>query len=263
MRLYLELMRVSFRRHRAYGAANIAGLLTNGFFGLLRSYVFIALFQARPIAEGYDLRDALTYTWITQALIMPVMLWGWTEIAATIESGDVVSDFSKPFSYFGYWLSRDYGRAAYYTLFRALPTALMGFVLFHILLPRDPRTWVLFAASVLIAIAISFCIRFLINLSAFWTTDVRGFVGMALLFTNFMSGFVVPVEFFPPWLRSVAEALPFAGMVSVPMNVWLERADAPDLFWLVLRQALWVGVLVLASQAMLRAATRKLVVQGG
>ena len=263
MRAYLEAMRMSYRRYRTYGAANVAGLLTNAFFGLLRSYVFIALYQARPVAEGYRLEDALTYVWATQALIMPMYLWGWQEIALTIRSGDVVSDLSKPFDYFGFWLSRDLGRAAYHILYRWLPTILMGVVLFDIRLPHNPATWPIFAASLLLAIVISFCLRLMINVGAFWTTDVRGLMGMTFLFVNFLSGFLVPLEFFPPALRAIAEALPFAGMISIPMNVFLERPRGADLLFLLAKQALWAALFVLAAQLLLHAATRKLVVQGG
>lgn len=263
MRLYLEAMRLSYRRYRAYGAANVAGLITNAFWGLLRSYVFIALYRTRPVAEGYDLHDALTYVWATQALIMPIMMWGWVEIAETIRTGDVVSDLSKPFSYFGFWLSRDLGRAGYHLLFRWLPTMLVGLILFQIRLPERPVTWLLYALSLLLAIILSFCIRFIINVGAFWVTDVRGLFSMVLTAVNFLSGFLVPLEFFPPLFRTLVEALPFAGMISIPMNVFLERAQGIDALLLLGKQALWVGTFALAAELLLRRATRKLVVQGG
>ncbi len=263
MRVYLETMRLSFRRHRAYGAANVAGLITNGFFGVVRSYVFIALFQARPTAEGYDLANALTYVWVTQALIMPVLLWSWLEIALTIRSGDVASDLSRPWSYFGYWLSRDLGRAAYHVLYRSLPTLLLGLLLFRIKLPSSPMPWALFACSVLLAVVLGFCIRFMVNVLGFWTTDVRGLYGIVFLGVNFLSGFLVPLAFFPPAVRSLVEALPFAGLISVPMNMLLERAERWQALRLLVLQAFWVLVFVLLSEAVLRAGARKLVVQGG
>lgn len=263
MRVYLAAMRLSYQRYRTYGAANVAGLVTNCFFGLLRSFVFIALYQARPVAEGYTLHDALTYVWLTQALIMPIYLWGWFEIALTIRSGDVIADLLKPVDYFGYWLSRDLGRAVYHVLYRWLPTLAIGLLLFGVRLPRHPTTWLLFTGSLLLAIVISFCLRFAINVSAFWTLDARGVSGMTLLFVNFLSGFVVPLEFFPPALRAIVEQLPFAGLISMPVNVFLERARGVDLLVLLVRQALWALAFVLAARVLLRVALRKLVVQGG
>ena len=49
---------------------------------------------------------------------MVVQLWGWWDVEATIRSGDVVTDLARPFSFLGYWLARDLGRAAYFLLFR-------------------------------------------------------------------------------------------------------------------------------------------------
>jgi ABC-2 type transport system permease protein len=263
VRVYWEAGRMSYRRYRTYGAATLAGLLTNAFFGLLRSSVYIAFYQNRPVAEGYTLADALTYVWLTQGLIMPLYLWGWLEIADTIRSGAIASDLAKPVDYFGFWLARDLGRAVYHILYRWLPTLAMGLLLFRIRLPADPVTWAAFALSFGLAIVLSFCLRFMINVIGFWTTDVRGAMGMVLLFVNFLSGFLVPLEFFPPALRDVVTALPFAGMVSIPTRIFLGHVQGLELLALLAQQALWVAVFVAAAQLLLRAAARKLVVQGG
>ena len=100
MRLYWEVAKRSFQRQLAYRAATLAGLVTNTFFGYLRGAVFIALFATRPEVAGWDVRDALTYVWLTQALIMIVQLWGWWEVADNIKTGDVASDLAKPFDYY-------------------------------------------------------------------------------------------------------------------------------------------------------------------
>lgn len=263
MRVYLEAMRLAYRRYRTYGAATVAGLATNAFFGVLRSYVFIALYQNRGVTQGYSLHDAVSYVWLSQAMIMPLYLWSWFEIADTIRSGDIITDLSKPFDYFGYWLSRDLGRAAYHLIYRWLPTMLMGAILFGLRLPHNPLTWLWFALSLLMAVVLSFCLRFAINVSGFWTTDVRGLYGFAFLFVNFLSGFLVPLAFFPSLLGSVANALPFAGMISIPLTIFLEQAQGWALARLLLEQALWLAVFVAGARLVMRAAMHKLVVQGG
>lgn len=263
MRVYLEALRMSYRRYRTYGAATLAGLATNGFFGLLRSAVFVAFYAQRPVAEGYSLHDALTYVWLTQGMIMPLYLWGWLEIAETIRTGAIASDLAKPFNYFGFWLSRDLGRAAYHLLYRWLPTMIIGFMFFRIRLPEKPLTWLAFALSFLLAIVLSFCLRFMINVIGFWTTDVRGIMGMVLLFVNFLTGFLVPLEFFPPTLRAIVTELPFAAIISIPNKIFLEQARGAELLILLSRQLFWVVVFIAAAQLLLRSATRKLVVQGG
>jgi ABC-2 type transport system permease protein len=104
---------------------------------VLRSFLFLGLFQSRETAAGWSVRDAIDYVWTTQALIMPIYFWNWAEIATTIRTGDGVSDLAKLVDYYAFWLSRDAGRAIYHTLFRWLPTMLVGAALFGVRLPTE------------------------------------------------------------------------------------------------------------------------------
>jgi len=126
MRLYWEVARRALQRQLAYRTENLAGAVTNIFFGYLRAAVLLAVYQATSNVGGYDAEAAVTYAWITQALIMVVALWGWWDVELTIRTGDVVSDLAKPFSYLGFWVARDLGRAAYYVMFRAAPILVAG-----------------------------------------------------------------------------------------------------------------------------------------
>jgi len=263
MRLYWEVAKRAFQRQLAYRTANLAGLTTNAFFGYVRAAVFVAAFHARGEIAGYDLPSAITYTWITQALIMVVMLWGWWDVATTITTGQVVSDLSKPFSYLGFWLARDAGRALYFLLFRAVPVMLVGELLFDLRWPSSAAVWLLFGGSLMLANVVCFGCRFLINLTAFWLTDAKG-VG-ALVFTSlyFLSGLVVPLRLLPEGVQAVALALPFAGILQTPADVFLERVTGVELVTAVVLQAFWAAALMVLSQVTLVAATRRLVVQGG
>ncbi len=161
MRVYIEVAKRAFQQQLAYRTANLAGLATNAFWGALRSFLFVGLFQGREAAAGWSVHDAIDYVWITQALIMPVYFWNWSEIAVTIRTGDVVSDLAKPVDYYAFWLSWDAGRAIYHTLFRWLPTTLLGEVLFGVRLPADAARWGWFFLSVALAVWRSFGLRFL------------------------------------------------------------------------------------------------------
>ena len=54
----------------------LAGIFTNSVFGIIYSFAYLALWDQRPHAGGYDATDAVTYVWIGQALLMTVALWG-------------------------------------------------------------------------------------------------------------------------------------------------------------------------------------------
>ena len=218
MRLYWEVARRALQRQLAYRTENLAGLAANGFFGYLRAALLVAVYRTTNDVAGYDVQEAVTFAWVTQALIMIVAMWSWWDVEETIRTGDVVSDLAKPFSYLGFWLARDLGRACYFVLFRAAPVLLLGQILFGLHWPSSVGAWLAFALSLLMATVISFAWRFLINVSAFWTTDARGLGGLASAAAMFLGGFVIPVRFFPDWLQSIAFALPFNAFIQTPAD---------------------------------------------
>jgi ABC-2 type transport system permease protein len=262
MRLYLAVAERSFRRHLAYRAAALAGVFTNSIFGGVISAVWVAFFRDNPAetVAGYSQEEALTYVWVAQAMLAPVAIWGWWEMAHTIRTGDVVSDLMKPFDYYLYWLSQHLGRAASQLLVRFLPTLAIGALFFDLSLPTAPGRWLVFAFSLALAVVVSFGIIFLFNVSAFWLSDVMGTRMFSLAVVNFLSGQYVPLAFFPDWLRLIANALPFRAMFMTPIEVLLGKGN---LALLLAQQAVWIAVLAAAGYAVLGRAVRKVVVQGG
>jgi ABC-2 type transport system permease protein len=263
MRLYWEVARRAYQRQLAYRTSNIAGLITNCVFGYLRAAVMLALYATEETIGGYGRQEAVSYLWITQAYVMVIALWGWYEVEQTIRTGDVVSDLAKPFSYLGYWLARDYGRATYHLLFRGVTILLVGHLSFGLRWPDSPLTYLAFAFSLAVGVAVSFGFRFLMNLSAFWTTDARGtiLVGGALI--TFLSGFLVPLPFFPEWARAVLAVLPFASIVQTPTDIFLERLSGGALLTALAQQVGWAAALLLVCQLAVGLATRRVLVQGG
>ena len=263
MRLYWELARRGWGRYAAYPGATWAGVFTNTFFGFLIADILLAVYEERDSVGSYDARDAVTYTWLAQGLLMTVFIWGWYEVALRVQSGDVATDLQRPLDLQAYWLAQDLGRGAYHALFRGVPPFVLGAFFFDVRLPGEPLLWPAFVVSVTLAVVVSFAFRFLFNLAAFWLLDYRGVGVLAMVLSTFFSGQIVPVPFFPQWLETLAWALPFASMVQAPIEVFLGHAEGLELAGLLLLQSAWAGALLLLGRAVLRAGMRKLVVQGG
>jgi ABC-2 type transport system permease protein len=263
MRLYWEVAVRGYRRYATYRGATIAGVFTNTVFGFMRAYVYLALFASREEVGGFDVSDTLTYTFATQGMLMVAYIWGWWEVALTIRSGDVVTDLSRPIDYQLYWLAQDLGRATYHAIFRGIPPFVIAALVFDLRLPEHPATWLLFVLSVYLAVCVSFAMRFMVNLSAFWLMDYRGVGGLMAAAWTFLSGFAVPLTFFPDGLRQVVWLLPFAGLVQIPVQIFLEKGTAGELGAMLALQAGWAVLLFLAARTVLGAATRKVVIQGG
>jgi ABC-2 type transport system permease protein len=263
MRLYWELAVRGFQRTAAYRTAAISGAITNTFFGFLRAYVFIALFETRPDAGGYTLEDALTFTFLTQGMAALTEIFSWWRIAESVQTGQVATDLSRPFDYEFYWLAQDYGRALFQFFFRSVPPFIAGMIVFDIGLPSDPILWLAVTPSLVLAVTVSFAWRFCLNLTAFWLLDYRGVAGIGSLVALLLSGFIVPIAMFPDTVRTVVYLLPFASMIAIPIDIFLGKLHGEDLIAALLLQSFWAVATLWFGRLVLAAALRKLVVQGG
>lgn len=263
MRMYWELGKRSFQQQFAYRAATIAGLFTNSVFGVMLASVYLALFWDQPESAsvgGFTAQQTVTYTWIGQAMIMPVIFWGWWLIVDTIRTGTVVMDMLKPMDYFVYWLSRDLGRAAAQVITRGIPTLMVGAILFDLVWPENWQRWVAFLISVPFAVMVSFCLRFMFNLWGFWLLDHRGISSVVILVTGVFSGHLLPISWYPPAIRDVINVLPFRSMLMTPVEIWLGQVSIARGLSM---QVLWTLVTIGCCYVVLRFAERKVVVQGG
>jgi ABC-2 type transport system permease protein len=263
VRLEWEIARRGYRRYAAYPAATWAGVLTNTVFGFLQAYILLSLFATRDEIGGYDATDTITYVWLTQAMIGAVAVFGWVDVAERITSGDVATDLARPVHPLRAGLAFDYGRAIYQVIFRGLPPLAVGAIVFDLEAPGSPVVWTAFLVSVVLAIALSFAFRVIYNLSAFWLLDFRGPMLIAVTVSLFLSGFVVPVRFFPEWLETFANATPFPSMVQRPIDVFVGKAEGMELVGTLAVQAAWSAALFAGAYALFAVGTRRLVVQGG
>jgi len=264
--LYAGFAVRGFRRYATYRSATLAGVITNTVFGIIIAFTFIALWEERPRLGGYGVAEALTFCWISQALIMPVGLFGGrmvAEFSDRVRTGAIASDLLRPVPFLAVRLAEDLGRAAYHLLARGAAPLLVGALLFDLAWPSGIVTWLLFLVSVTLAVVIGFALRYLLGLLAFWVVETSGFESLLVVTQIFCSGSVLPLVAFPGWLRGVLELLPFRCMVQVPIDVLLRDDTGTAALPLIALQLGWAAVLLVIGAALTRLAVRLVVVHGG
>ena len=264
--LYLAVAARTFRRYSTYTAATLAGIFTNSVFGAIICFSYIAVWRQNPDAGGYDVRDAVTYAWLGQAMIATVAVWAGganDDLADRIRSGDVVIDLYRPVNLLGWYLAADLGRAAYHLLTRGLAPTLVGAVFFQLRYPADFWVWAFFVVSVPLAVVVSFGIRMLVTASALWLLDDTGVRNIAAVLAMFFCGLVVPLVLFPGWTRDLAMTLPWAAYLQVPADIWLGHRSGLDAVRGLAFQAAWAVALLGLVALVLGRARDRVVVQGG
>ncbi|HEU5160174.1 MAG TPA: ABC-2 family transporter protein [Streptosporangiaceae bacterium] len=258
----------AMRRYATYRLGALSEAVTNTVFGFLRAYILIALWQARPALGGYDVTDAVTFCFLTQALIGPVQIFGGMELTERIRTGDVAIDLYRPADLQGWWLADDLGRAAFALGFRGVPPLVTGILVFHLAVP-SPARLAQFAVAVLLALLAGFGVRYVAAMCVFWLHDDRGVQAVSLVAAMFFSGLLLPLVVFPGALGVVANLLPWAALIQVPADVFLGKAGyfgldgTAGLLATYGFQAFWAIVLFAAGRLLTVAARRRLVIHGG
>jgi ABC-2 type transport system permease protein len=251
----------AFRRYSTYRVAALSATFTNTVFGFLRAAVLIALWRARPALGGYQVADAVTFSFLTQALIEPIRIFGGSlDLTERIRTGDVAIDLHRPVDLQAWWLADDLGRAAFAVLSRSALPMIGGALVFSLHWP-PPATWAAFAVAVLLALFVSFGLRYLVSLAVFWLHDDRGVHAISLVTSMFFSGMIIPLVVFPGRLGDLARLLPWAALVQLPADVFLGKRT--DLLAVYSFQAAWAVALLAAGRLLTTAARRRLVVHGG
>ncbi len=140
-----------------------------------------------------------------------------------IRTGDVAIDLYRPADLQLWWLSADLGRAGFQLLGRGVVPFAFGGLLFHLALPADPVTWAAFLGAVVLGMVVSFAIRYLVALTAFWLLDGTGVTQMLMLTGTFCSGMLLPLNVFPGALGETVRVLPWSSMLQAPADVLLGR----------------------------------------
>ena len=242
----------------------MAGVFVNTVFGVIKLSILLAVADsAGGTVAGYDRVGLSTYAWMSQGLIAVVVIFAWTELADRIRTGDIAVDLARPVDLQLAWLAADLGRAVWGLLSRAVVPILFGAALFGFRVPHDPLALVLLPLSITLAVVVSFAGRFLVNLAAFWLTEIRGPVLFYVLVAGLLGGHLIPVQLFPGWLQVVAYATPFPAIIQWPIDLVTGQATGWSAVGVVAAQLGWAAGLLGLGRLALRRATRRLVVQGG
>jgi ABC-2 type transport system permease protein len=238
---------------------NMVGLLLRVF---LLSMVFRAVYAGRATVDGIALDQVITF--VTLANLQNVLLSPMIadHIRERIRDGSVVYELGRPPSFLGQLLALQAGSTAALVPFvmLALPFAwLVG----GIMPPPTLAAALLYVLSLVLGYIIGVLLSVLIGLAAFWTTEIGGFLMIYMFVNRFFGGALVPLWFFPPLLRRLAEALPFQAQTFIPLSLYSGQSAGVDAAGALVLQLGWVTLLAAVDWTVWRRAMRRVVVQGG
>jgi ABC-2 type transport system permease protein len=258
---YTEFAKKAFAREATYRMevfTEVGSLIVRVY--LLRS-LWTALYAQNLAPLNLPLHSMITYA--TVALLMSLILEvdGTRLIREKVREGTIATDLMKPISVPFYFFSDGFGQTMLHALL-VIPSLMFALLLVHIDVPSAPVFGV-FLLSFLLGYMVNFFVNFLMNAVAFWTLETFAIQLIVRWVSDLLSGQIIPLTFFPGVFGRIVFALPFAAIYSTPLLIYVGVIQPHDYARYLLIQVLWLILFSVLSTLVWRAASRRVVIQGG
>ena len=107
----------------------------------------------------------------------------------------------------------------------------------------------LFAVAVSMAWLLTFLFDAVFGCLAFWTDQSQGLWGLYFSVWMLLSGYIAPLEMFPPVIRDVLDWLPFRGMIAVPVELLCGFLTVEEALGDLALVAAWIAVLLVVVRS--------------
>jgi len=129
--------------------------------------------------------------------------------------------------------------------------------------PASPTAFLLFNFSFLLAFLIQYLICFVFVQGAFYTYSGYGIFAARGALQQTFSGIWAPLIFYPGFLKTAGEWLPFRHTIYTPVSIYLGWVQGNEVFDLIYQQMAWVIGLYLLGRVLMVQSLKQMEVQGG
>jgi ABC-2 type transport system permease protein len=263
MKKYWAILKTQLLNRLAYPA----DLVGHGLTITIYLWVFIFLWRTtyRVVGvsdgtiSGMTLNQTVWYLMLAETLMLSKPRLS-RLISAAVKDGSVAYLLNKPYNFILYHFSMGLGDSLTNMVFNLFAGGTLVWIMQS---PPPPAWgWPMVLVSMILAWMIDFCFAALIGLAAFVVEEVAAFdwIYQKLLFI--LGGMLMPLDFFPDWLRSISLATPFAYTTYGPARLFVEPGIERFAF-LLLGQVIWLAVLGILVTMVYRRGARWLAINGG
>jgi ABC-2 type transport system permease protein len=128
---------------------------------------------------------------------------------------------------------------------------------------HDPFLWAVWLASVAGSWLITLMVNLVIGCASFFLESSLKLMDVWLVFFFVLSGYLIPVDLFPPALRAIVQWLPFRFQIGFPVEVAIGAHGRAGALELLGAQWAWAAVGLGATIAMWRGGLRRFAAYGG
>lgn len=260
MKKYLSIAKCSLQVKIAYPATTIIDILISLISLILMLNLWGTIYAGQSVISGYTWEEMIAYLVIV--FVINTDSNSEYRCAKKIMNGSIAMTLTRPLSHNKNTMTEIGSSIAFTTSINLVIAFIILLFLGNGFFALDLRL-LFFIISFINALLIKYLVVYIASLSSFWTHNVQGVMWTRVAIVNFFSGALVPIEFFPQWLKSICEILPFQTIIHTPTFIYLGKSDYFDMLYLLLYQFLWIFIFYLAVKVVYHNGLKKLTIYGG
>ncbi len=252
LRVHWFILRTSIEERLAYRGDFVFTTLVRFLPIVTQIFLWRSIFagDASRTMNGYSYNDMVAYYLLAMVgrafSSMPGLAGG---IARDVRDGTIKKYLTQPIDMLGYLF---WARLAHKLVYYAVATGPFALVfwLCRDYLPGWPDGWTIaaFVAALVMSFLVGFLLESLIGLIAFWFLEVSSLIFIFMMLNYFLSGHMIPLDFFGPTIGGVMQWLPFKYLAYFPASIMLGRFSHEQLAYELWVQAAWIVVLLIANR---------------
>jgi len=186
-------------------------------------------------------------------------------ISDEVGKGSIELALIKPYSFFLYHLFRHLSSLLFELISKGTVLFIVCFSVFseYITFSNEWSNMFYFVFCLFVAVTLSFFLDYIIGLISFWIIQTWQMKFLITDFGNILSGYFVPLWFFPKVIYNISEYLPFKYMYFMPINVILGTIPQSEFLRYAIIQIAWLLLLGLIIMYLWKNCRTKVLIQGG
>lgn len=260
---YFYVYKTQILKSMAYKFDVYGNVLMQTIIMIATAFFWKALFKNAENVGGVTVDTMLTYT-VVSAMISVILTTNVEKrITDSVRKGTIAVDMMRPVSIFKVFLAENLGNVTALLFQNLLPVFIIGSLLIRVPVPADLKSGLIFPVSLVLAFTINWLLAVIFGMWAFKIIEMTALIQVKKHFLRLLSGSMIPIWFFPEWLRNILEYLPFMYIYQMPIDIYIGKYTNESLIRGLLVQLVWVVVLYICFKLLEKQATKKVMIQGG
>jgi ABC-2 type transport system permease protein len=213
-----------------------------------------------------SLRQAVSYIWLAQTLIMFQLQSIDSEILTKITNGDVGTELCRPLDLYFHWYARVAAGRLGGGWWRGFITITVGLLMpagYRLMPPATVPGFLLFVISTVSALMLCTSFGMLMTSIRLGVTCGEGPVNMLMTVSSVLSGVYLPLQLWPDFLQKFLLVQPFAGYLDIPVRLYSGAMTPQQALPALLLQLVWTALFIAVGRLVMNRKLRNLIVQGG